>query len=376
MSWDLASCEDAELIKIADRLNRCKESKVMLELELTNEEFRLKYIHKRKALTASKARTRMMYIVPFTIVELSCIVLFITSIIGLKTEGYSIAVMISMLISILGFLFCGYFCIRLWLPEIKMFGKLNPLGKNRDEDKGVVTFEMERKLSEEKISVLRAQIDTVTREISQLFMKKREREAVLRSQMAAEQETAVGGKDLASLSGETDSASTGGLFKIKKDKLSNIQTTELIENYGREIKALEKEKTKLELEDKKLQDKIIDIDMQISVVKDKIVAFVMWVTGLLVIVNMIHGTGQHIAGGIWCLISIIYMLWLVKECKQPVILYLVEHENKQIRDYAFTHSLTPLHKKRKELAQDIADCARGINNFESKIQELTYQEPM
>ncbi len=375
MSWDLASCEDAELIKIADRLNRCKESKVMLDLELTNEEFKLKYIHKRKALTASKARTRMMYIIPFTIVEISCIVLLITSIIELKTEGYSIAVMISMLISILGFIFCGYFCIRLWLPEIKMFGKLNPLGKNRDEDKGVVTFEVERHKSEERISVLRAQLETVTREIAQLSMKRREREAILRSQMAAEQEKAVGGKDLSSIS-EVDGDSEGGLFKLKKDKLSNIQTTELIENYSREIKALEKEKTKLELEDKKLQDKIIDIDMQISVVKDKIVAFVIWVTGLLVIVNMIPGTGQHIAGAIWCLISIIYMLWLVKECKQPIILYLVEHEHKQIRDYAFTQSLTPLYKKRKELAQDIADCARGINNFESKIQELTYQEPM
>ena len=81
MGWDIAQCEDEELIKVADRLNRCRESKVMLDLELCNEEFKLKYIHRRRKMTASKARTRMMYIIPFTIVEIACIVLFIASVI-------------------------------------------------------------------------------------------------------------------------------------------------------------------------------------------------------------------------------------------------------------------------------------------------------
>ena len=45
-----------ELIKIADRLNRCKESKIMLDLELSNEEFKLKYIHRRRKINPFKHR--------------------------------------------------------------------------------------------------------------------------------------------------------------------------------------------------------------------------------------------------------------------------------------------------------------------------------
>lgn len=368
MSWDLAQCEDEELIKVADRLNRCRESKVMLELELCNEEFKLKYIHRRRNLTASKARSRMMFIIPFTIVEIACIVLFITSVISLKTDGYSIGTLISMLISMLGFVFCGFFCIKLWLPELKMLGKFNPFSNNMDVDKGTVTFDRERQMSEERITVLKTELKTIQDEINHLSAKKRERELFVRSQQLEEKAKVFLGEKPAD---DTFRTTKSGLsFNIKKDEISEVQAEEMLKNVTEELKIKEREKVRLELEDKKLQDRIIEIDENIYDVRDKVTSFILIGAILTIVVSCFEGAVMHILGVIWCVIMLPYMVWLINACKEPVVSYLVEHDHKQIQDYAFTHSLTPVYKKRKELARDIADCSNEINRYESRKQEI------
>ena len=368
MGWDLAQCEDAELIKVADRLNRCKESKVMLDLELSNEEFKLKYIHRRRKMAASKARSRMMYIIPFTIVEIACIVLFITSVISLKTVGYSIATLISMLFSLLGFFFCGFCCIKLWLPELKMLGKFNPFSKNMDVDKGTVTFERERQMSEERITVLKTELKTIEDEINHLSAKKRERELFLRTQLLEEKAKVFLGEKPAD---DTFRTQKSGLsFSIKKDEISDVQAEEMLKNITEELGVLERKKARLELEDKKLQDRIIEIDENIYGVRDKVTSFIMIVIILTIIVSCFQGAVMHILGVVWCAIVLPYMLWLYNVCKEPIVSYLVEHDHKQIQDYAFTHSLSPVYKERRELARDLADCVNEINKYESKKQEI------
>ncbi len=368
MGWDLAQCEDAELIKVADRLSRCNESKVMLELELCNEEFKLKYIHRRRKLTASKARSRMMYIVPFTLVELGCIVGFVSSIIELKNVGYSEGVMISMLLSLLGFFFCGIVCIKLWIPEIKMFGKFNPFSNNMDEDNGTVTFEVERQRSEERISVLKTELRTIEEEINHLSAKKRERELYIRTQLLEEKAKVFLGDKPAD---DTFKATkSGSAFNIKKDEISDVQAEEMLKNITEELGILERTKARLELEDKKLQDRIIEIDENIYGVRDKVTSFILITAILTIIVSLFEGAIMHMLGVVWCVIVLPYMVWLINVCKEPVVSYLVEHDHKQIKDYAFTHSLTPVYKKRKELARDLADCANEIHKYESKKQEI------
>lgn len=376
MGWDIAGCNDTELITIADRLNKCKESKVMLDLELSNEEFKLRYIHKRKEMTAAKAKTRMNYIIPFTAVAVLCVVLIISSYCeireavdsGLGTDIKSASIL--MLIAILGLAICVFVCVKLWLPEFKMLGKLNPLGKNRDTDKGLVTFEVERQMSEERIAMLKAQIKDVHKEITRLSEQKRDREMMLFVQMKAKEEKAYGDNSGVNTLEKNEADSATNAFALKRDVLSNVQSEELLEHYTKELKALEREKASLEIKDKTLQDKIIDIDVQMSVVKRQIITFVLVAVGLAVIAGLFPGNAEKVLGLMWLIIVMPYFLTLFNKCKDPVILYLVEHEHKIIQDYAFTQSLTPLYKKRNDLVQDIADCARRINYYQEKKEEL------
>lgn len=250
MGWDIAGCNDTELITIADRLNKCKESKVMLDLELSNEEFKLRYIHKRKEMTAAKAKTRMNYIIPFTAVAVLCVVLIITSyreiriIVEAGSREDIKSASILMLIAILGLAICVFVCVKLWLPEFKMLGKLNPLGKNRDADKGLVTFEVERQMSEERISVLKAQIKDVHKEITRLSEQKRDREMMLFVQMKAKEEKAYGDNSGVNTLEKNEADSATNAFALKRDVLSNVQSEELLEHYTKELKALEREKSK------------------------------------------------------------------------------------------------------------------------------------
>lgn len=369
MGWDIAQCEDSELIKIADRLNRCKESKIMLDLELSNEEFKLKYINKRRKLTASKARSRMMYVLTFTLVEIGCIVFFVSSIIELNREGYSEAVLITMLLSLLGFFFCGFCCIKLWLPELRMLGKFNPFSKNKDADKGSITFEIERQMSEERITVLKTELKTIEEEIKHLSAKKRERELFIRTQLLEEKAKVFLGE--MPVGRESESSKSGiGTFSIKKDEINNVQAEEMLNSIDSELKRLEREKNRLELEDKKLQDRIIEIDENIYGVRDKVTTFILITAILTILISPFKGVVMHTLGVVWCVIVLPYMLWLINVCKEPVVSYLVEHDHKQIKDYAFTHSLTPVYKERKELARDIAACVNEINKYENKKQEI------
>lgn len=367
MSWDIASCNDAELITIADRLNKCKESKVMLDLELSNEEFNLKYIYKRKEMTAAKIKTRMNFIIPFTLVEIFCVILFGVAYRGLKMQGDLRIYATEMLIALLGFFFCGYICLKLWIPEIKMFGKFNPLKKKRDGNRNEITFEVEKQKAKERISMLKAQLETVNKEIAYLSEKRREREAIIRVENLSKKEMNYVDNSVEAGKG----VSSEGAFKLRRDVLSNVQTEELLEHYTKELKSLEKEKASLEIKDKMLQDRIIDIDVQMSIAKNRIAVFVLVATALAIIAGLFPGNGQHVVGLMWLIVVIPYFLWLVNVCKEPVVMYLVEHEHKQIQDYAFTQSLTPLYKKRKELAQDITDCVRRINYYEEKKEELS-----
>ena len=126
----------------------------------------------------------------------------------------------------------------------------------------------------------------------------------------------------------------------------------------------------VELEDKKLQDRIIEIDLNIYTVRDRVTSYILIFAIALIILSLFSGVMVHILNGVFCLILIPYMFWVIHVCKEPVVSYLVEHDHKQIQDYAFTHSLTPMYKKRKELAKDLVHCAKEISILESKKQEI------
>ena len=356
MTWDDAEYTTPELVVIADRLNRCKDTKALLELELANQEFSQKYVTKRKKLTKEKVRTRMGFIIPVTLVLVVCIMVFADSVKDLKTYGYKSQFAMSILGSVLISIAVLYPFFRLWIPEIKMVLKLNRFNKNEDEDVGIVSYDTEAEKNARKIKIIREQLSDLNEEMRLLEARKKEQESIIESRKRYEE--------------ELEALASDGKFKLHKDKMSNIHADELMDFYEREIKEYKEEKVALEREDVALHKKHLDIQEDFMMVKKRIIVFLFVVATLALVQNIFPGILYQIVGIVIGVYVIGYFIYLATACEKIIILYLVEKESKIIEDYAFIKGLVPTSKRRKEITLDLATCNNRIKEYEMKKQEL------
>ncbi len=350
MNWQEASYSSSELEVVGDELNRCKENKILTELELDNEEFKRKYITKRKELTAGKATIRMICIIIVFFILAFCLVIL--------TNDGDISSIISIIALVITIIFCFIIFVKLLLPEVKLLAKFNSFSKNTDADKGIVSFEKEIQLSEQKIKRLKLQLELLNKDIENLLAKK---EAILNKEALA--------RNHSSFQEEKEATNS---FSIKKDTLSNIQVNELIKDLEKEILSDKEKLEKLKKEDTLLKDNIIDIEKDFLIVKNKCLNFILTVAILTFLHNIFSGVLYIIAGVVLGVFLIVYFARLVHICKKPVILYLVEHKHKNIQDYAYVNDLKPLCDKRKEIADETASLKRNIDHLENKI--FSYKE--
>ena len=368
MNWEEAAYANSELVSIAERLHRCIDNKKMLELELANEEFNHRYIYKRKKFTAEKAVFRMGFIVPVTLIVAVCIAVFIVCYASMSGGGYNKICAFGMLASALVVMFMGYICMKLWIPEIKMIKKLNKPKKHAGEESDIVTFDEEEEKSRNKIENLKVQISSLEKEISLLTLRQKEQETLLHEKISAEKETSYIGDS------DSEHGSLDGKFRIKKEKVSQIQSTELRDFYNKEIQGYKDSILRMEAEDKKLQKQILDIDADYKLVKERIVIFFAVTIILTLGQNIFSGVVYNVLSVIICAVILGHFMWLINVCTNPVILYLVEHNNRQIQDYAFVNNLVPVAEKRREIAREIADCNDKIREYEHKKQKLDMEE--
>ncbi len=362
MDWRETKYDSPELVRISERLNKCNEDKLMTELELVNEEFKSKYITKRKRLTADKATTRMGFIIVVGSIISACVSIVRDGLkIPLPNYGVGIAATMVRVGCIVVMVFGVVLFVKLSLPELKMLSKFNKLNKNTHEDNGIITFEKEQEISRQKISMLKAQLDTISKEIEDLLARKREEEILRKQKIDSEckktEET-------------TSEENADGAFKIKKDKISGIQAVELLAYYDKEISDCKGKIKVLEREDALLKIKIREIDDDFAMVKKKIIKFLISVLVLTFAHNIFSGKTYTAVGIILGVFLIAYFIKLVSVCTNPILMYLVEHRNKQIQDYAFVHSMKPFADRRKEIAEDVASYKRNVDYFEGKVAEV------
>jgi len=72
------------------------------------------------------------------------------------------------------------------------------------------------------------------------------------------------------------------------------------------------------------------------------------------------GVMKHVIPVIYLVVSLVYFFYLVKVCKEPLIMYLVEHKKKIIQDYAFCNNLYPLSDRLDQIKEEINYCIREI----------------
>ena len=365
MNWNESACETPELIRIAERLNKCNESKKMLELELANEEFKYKYIDKRKKLTSEKIKFRMAFIIPVTLIVAICISVFAIGCISIKRGIYNRALLLCMLASVLVLIALGYVYVKLWIPEIKMMNKFNRGNKNIDAESGTITFEQEEKNSKKRINMLRAQVQDLQQEIKLLQAREKEQEALIYKKMAKNESA-----DTKEEFSDDETEISNGKFRIKKEKLGQIQNDELMEYYDRELREYRNNLLRLEAENERLGKNIVDVDADFKQVKERIIIFIVSIAVMSFTQDIFSGVVYQILGVVICIVILVYFFWLVNVCTQPIIMYLVEHNSEIIQDYAYINDLKPISRRKIEIVEEIQECNIKIKEFEEKKRML------
>lgn len=363
MDWMDTDIDSSELITISERLNKCRESKKLLELELSNEEFNRKYISKRKELTIEKTWTRMYFAVSALLILIYCVTGFFRLRSSQSVYGFNKFDTFSMMACLLIFVFVIYPAVRLWIPEMRMLRKLTTRNKNRE--KGVVSFKTEAIDSDEKISILKKQLENVEIEIESLVVMQREQMTILKSSILEHKKA------------KENNSVFNGKFKLQRDAIGEQQLIELIELYDREIKISAENIFRLETEEKKLAREIIDIKEEYILTKKKAYGFFIALIVCSLVQNCFEGKLYTVVGLIFGIALVVYFVYLMQVGEKVIIRYLVEKENKIIQDYAFVHNLQPVSRRKNEVALEISherrwleDCRTRKQTFQNEIDEL------
>ncbi len=350
--------DNRELSLAAERLSKCEDDKTLLELELVNEEFKYKYIPKRRALAAEKALVYFVCIGLVICVIVACIYM-ITSEISATDTGGSFGRAVMLVASGIIIPFCLILVGRLWFSEYKLLGKLNEFNKNTDEDKGNVSYEQEKKISAQRIELLKAQLSDLQTEIDNLKNKKIELINSLQVSLKKNKDCET-----------ADEANTERRFKLKAEKLSIVQCIERVSHYDRQIQENEDKIKVLEREDELLAKKISDINKEYQLAKKHITTFVLSVVIVACMQNIFSGKAQNIINVFLLIGFIFYLIRLISICREPIIMYMVEKRHKQIQDYAFEHNLRPLADRRKEILGDLNTYREDIRYIKTRREAL------
>ncbi len=315
-----------ELAKLSEQIFACKEEQKKLELLMSEENFRYQYILKRRGLLGHE-----LLLVSALLVGIG---LFITFTIN------TFMVFFDLLIVLLWF----YLLFReANLIRMMIFSMDAPWAAAYAEKHDLNTFQRQETESSQKIAAYSVQLEKVKMKRSVLILKRKD---LLNKKQA--------GKE------DEEASSTG--FKLKKS-VAYEEERVLYDFYEREENFLLEQCSDCEIEIRNVEKEIREIDLAFEKVKKTLFVFLSAFILLAVIQGAMHGKEANYYGA-FCLVSQFGLIfYLVKTCRKPIILYLVEHESDLIKDYAFVHGLFPVSKR-------LGDKKERYDELQKELQEI------
>lgn len=323
---------NSEYKVIAENLHSMKYNKDMLELALDEEEFKYKYIIKRKDKTVTGVSARFVVVFSIMFIVVNLLILLFDLIINiLEIKGFIVIARIFFIV----------------LIGILMYRYKKDINNKHIIERNVI----------DKIDRLKIQIRSVDNEIENLTIKKHAIEMKYQEDMPGimgdEQQEEVNKQEIKQQEEVT------GTFKIKK-QLDEKDAIEEKKRQDAEIARLNKEIDKLKKEERELKYKILAIDYDYEIVNESIFRFIAVLITMVVVQPVFTGVMKHVIPVIYLVVSLVYFFYLVKICKEPLIMYLVEHKKKIIQDYAFCNNLYPLSDRLNQIEEEINYCIREI----------------
>lgn len=352
--------EKSRLLKIIEEIYSLKSKKQDLELTLYTEQFHYKYIPKRRDMVRDEVYSRLLLLIPLTIVLAICFYC-----ICFVRDG------LILLPAMLIFVFGGYTALRLWKREIKMFTLL--WLSLRPENAAVFwkkfdinTFQNDEANSRNRIEMLEAQIAHINQQITQL---QNEQKQLLEHKN--EEENLLKEKGVLFDSNPKVSVECGK-FSLREESIGMGNAHDLFEFYSKEEQYTKNYLLQLEGKLQRLDKQIHQIEDDFQQVKKILICFAICFVLLIIIQSAFSGVWSLITSMICFAVSLAVCLYLEKRCSPPIIMYLLEHDSNLVQEYAFRHNMVPVHVKREEMLHKMKYLQNELDDIRNAKNEIIF----
>lgn len=387
-----------EFVKVAEEIYECQGKKQELELSLSSERFHYGYIAKRKDLVLHEVFLRMLFIIPLTLLLLSCIFFNIWILYDISEDKDENSEMVentfhdsiddpisgsapstdSVGLEAIPFLICtliivfgGYADVKLLTREVKMLVLLSVSRNNERalrfaKKHEINTFQSDEYQSREKISWLENEITLTDSRISVLRKKQQE---LLDEQ--AEMERKLQEEETLRNEGSDSFAVEGG-FTLKKSSTGTQNADMLYEFYKNEEHYIQNDLLRLEGQLHHTEKEMVEINENFMEIKKKIIISLVVFVFLILIQSAFTGIAAIVTNFICLIAGLVYVFYVEKKWKQPILLYFIENDSDLTKEYAFVNNILPAKLKREELLNEIDHYKKKLIDIKKKRESIIF----
>lgn len=356
-----SSYEKPEVVSISEQLHKLKSKKADVELELSEQKFKFRYIPQRREIAEHQARNLLCLVIPISLVILAVIALFF--VVAGKEQSALIGTVL--LAGGLFAAFGGYadfIFLRQLIPLLKLLSKSRTGDRMRED-----TIEGIEKQTKERIDYLEKEIGKLDREIAekaerqaQLVEEQKHRESILREKGIL-------------YDANPNTAEKGSSLSLKDS--SNVGAEEaarLYEYYQREEEYIIEYIRQLQGKLSHVNRELVEIDEEFERMKKRL--FISGIVFLLVVLiqSQFSGWLQNITAVVCMFCSFAYICYLERVCKRPLLNYLIEHDSIFTKEYAFCRDAVPVSKKRMDVMEQIDNCEKELADIRQLKEQVAF----
>ncbi|MGN0437991.1 MAG: hypothetical protein ACI4F4_05655 [Lachnospiraceae bacterium] len=361
-----SSYEKSEMLILAEQIYEIKGKIQDKKLSLEDERFHRKYIPQRKEIAYSQAISRWFIILLLSLLVLICLIAFVIGImLGNRLGNLAIFMIFTGGIVIFG----GYSDYKLIRTQLALQAKLHfsfneAKSIQYAKKKDVVTYQSDELQSDKRISILEEEIKQLSEKLKDLenqqrkfLQEKEDKERILKE------------KGILFEPEEMKHTDFNGLSLKNRDTYTD-DLQELFELYSSEKRYLQETVDRLEFRLKEINLSLTNLNdnYQLAILKIRVAMICLLV--FLILEPVFSNFAGNLPGVVICIVSLCGLFYLDNSCSKPILLYLVEQENKWVADYAFMNDLVPIKYQRTEIMEMLEMNQKELMQVQDKLKDL------
>lgn len=363
--------EKPELLRIIEEIYDCKSKKRDLELKLSSAKFHQSYLPQRREIAGTSATTHMFVIFPLTMIIVAAVCFIVYYIQNAGDLRGDVGAGFILLCSMLVIPFVGYADEVLIQREIGYLALLYA-DKNSARAKAfcqkhdIITLQRDEEKTKQQIGMLTEQIAAIEQKIADLtkqqenlLKEKEEREETLRNKGILFDEN-------------PNKPVSEGKFALKDDGMGTLDARDLYEFYLKEEQYMRNTRLQLEAKLQQMDKEIAAVDDDFEAVKKNIIFFLVIYILVAIVQSAFTGVLRGATSIICIIASVSYIFYFEGKCKRPVLLYLVEHDSKFVKEYAFRNECVPIKHKKEELLLMMKQNEEELEDIKKRKESIVF----